>query len=395
MEVTAVTEGDSVTFDGTAPTTPTIASIAGDEFINNSEKAAIVVEGTAEADALVSVTLSDGVDDVTETQQLSGGATDFSITLDGSALSDGTITPSVTATDAVGNVSDAAVTPTATKDTAAPSVTGKTPSVNAVGVAPSADITVTFSEAVNIEGANVTITGNPAKTVSGTGTNTATIDPTSDLANNTTFTVTLTGVTDTAGNALPETSWSFTTAASYSIDLTTGWNLFSLPVVPTNTAASAVLGVLDDASKTQSVFTYDAINGEWLVYHPGDPDTSSFSTLTAGSGYWIDYLDSAPATIAGTGNLFLEGNNTPPQKELAAGWNLIGYFQLENTTSVTANNALSTISGQWTQLRTYDNTAKQFQSVTASDFMEPGFGFWIFMKSSSFAPYLYGPGDTD
>ncbi|MEX0909748.1 MAG: YDG domain-containing protein [Candidatus Paceibacterota bacterium] len=382
------------TVDATAPVAPVISSIAGDDFINNAEKAAIIVIGTAEVNSTVDVSLTGGV-----TVTGSGTADEsgnYSISIDGTTLTDGTITASVTATDAVGNESNAG-TGTATKDVVAPSVTSKTPSVNAVGVAPSSNITVTFNENVSIEDGNVAITpGNPAKSVTfDTSTNVATIDPADDLANNTKFTITLTGVTDTAGNALLGTDWSFTTAASYSMTLTTGWNLISLPVVPTNTVASAVLGDLDDASKIQSVFTYDAINGEWLVYHPDNPETSSFSTMTAGSGYWIDYVDAASAPIAGTGNLFLEGNNTPPQKELAAGWNLIGYFQLENETSVTADNALSTVADQWTQLRTYNNTSKVFQSVIAPDLMEPGQGFWIFMKSSSFAPYLYGPGDTD
>jgi len=63
--------------------------------------------------------------------------------------------------------------------------------------------------------------------------------------------------------------------------------------------------------------------------------------------------------------------------------------------NTTATKALSSVSGQWTQLRTYDNSLKQFQSVTGSNYMKPGEGYWIFMKSSSYAPYLYGPGDTD
>lgn len=110
------------------PTAPTITSIAADNKINDSEKAAIHVVGTAEANSLVSVTLSDGTNSKTGTQQLTGGATAFDITIDGTtaapaALADGTITPSVTATDAAGNVSAAATTPTATKDTAAPTFT--------------------------------------------------------------------------------------------------------------------------------------------------------------------------------------------------------------------------------------------------------------------------------
>ena len=307
-----------------------------------------------------------------------------------SSLANGSFTLYLRDTDTAGNVGTTQVA--LVKDTAAPSVSSKTPGANAVGIDPAGNITVVFSENVVISAGNVT---GVTASVTGSGTNTATINPTSDLATNTTYTITLTGVTDTAGNALPTTNWSFTTSGSYSLSLTNGWNLISLPVVPTNTDASAVLGALDVSTTIDSVWKYDPEAGTWGVYHPGSPGTSDFSTMTAGEGYWVSYLSSTPGTIAGTGNLFQEGNSTPPQKTLAAGWNLIGYFQLENTTTALANNALSTVTSQWTQLRTYNNTTKQFQSVIGTDSMGPGAGYWIFMKSSSFAPYLYGPGTSN
>jgi len=123
--------GGAVTVDAHAPATPVITSIATDNKINNAEKAAIHVVGTAEANALVSVTLSDGVNSKTGTEQLVGGGTAYDITIDGTtatALVDGTITPSVTATDAAGNISSAATTPTATQDIVAPS----TPTITSI-----------------------------------------------------------------------------------------------------------------------------------------------------------------------------------------------------------------------------------------------------------------------
>src|SRR3989344_4753299 len=187
-------------------------------------------------------------------------------------LDQGAFTLYVRDTDASGNVgtdSEAGII----KDTTLPSITAKTPGANAVGIDPSTNITITFNEDVLVEDADVAITpGNPAKTITFVSeTGVATINPDSDLDDNTTYTITLNGVTDTAGNELPETSWSFTTAASYSIDLTTGWNLISLPVVPVDTDASAVLGDLDDVATIQSVFTYDALTGEWLLYQPASP----------------------------------------------------------------------------------------------------------------------------
>ena len=78
----------SIVFDDVEPDAPVIVSIATNELINNAEKTAIVVEGTAEANSLVTVVLSDGTNSVMNTEQLSGGDTTFSITLDGTSFFD-------------------------------------------------------------------------------------------------------------------------------------------------------------------------------------------------------------------------------------------------------------------------------------------------------------------
>ena len=181
----------SITYDTGAPLAPVITHIATDERINNAEKAAIVVTGTAEANSLVSVTLSGGATD-SGTQQLSGGATDFSITIDGTALTDGIITPSVTATDAAGNVSPAAATPTAVKDIIAPTAAETTPVLALTNDStPNAVITV---EA----GATWVITDGIDDFASGIGTGAAQIVTLSPLADDT-YNLDLVA-TDAAGN---------------------------------------------------------------------------------------------------------------------------------------------------------------------------------------------------
>ncbi len=179
----APTSGATFTVDNTPPIIPTITSIAGDNYINNAEKAAVVVTGSAEANAFVSVTLADAhAHSVSGTQQLSGGATTYSITLNASGLLDETITPSVTATDAAGNTSSAATTPTATKDTVAPTVASiTTKDANHDGSVETA--TIVFSEAVKDSsfgtGSAFSIGG-----VAGTGVNSGTAnDNTLDIVN--------------------------------------------------------------------------------------------------------------------------------------------------------------------------------------------------------------------
>ena len=106
----------------------------------------------------------------------------------------------------------------------APTVTARTPAVNATGVSRTANITATFSEAVTglpttaAASVNFTI----KRTSSGAAftsvasyngtTRVATLNPSGTLLANTQYTVTLaSGIKDTAGNLLAPVSWKFTT----------------------------------------------------------------------------------------------------------------------------------------------------------------------------------------
>ncbi|MCP8999948.1 Ig-like domain-containing protein, partial [Pseudarthrobacter sp. RMG13] len=110
-------------------------------------------------------------------------------------------------------------------DTTAPTVTGTSPVAGATGVAVTANVTGSFSEAMDastVTSSTFTLTGPgttpvpAAVTYSSTG-NVATLNPTADLAANTTYTATIksgpTGVKDVAGNPLAtDRTWTFTTA---------------------------------------------------------------------------------------------------------------------------------------------------------------------------------------
>jgi len=309
-----------------------------------------------------------------------------------SGLTAGSHTLSVIAKDAAGNWQETATTHTWTIDTTAPILDSHTPSVNAVGISPLANITISFNEPVNVEDTDVTITGGVAKTITGSGSAAITINPDASLADNTTFTVTLNGITDLAGNTLGDYFWSFTTSGHYSIPLAYGWNLISLPVVPNDTDIADVLGA--NAANIVSVFAYDAKTGDWNAYHPNEPNTGDLQIMTAGYAYWINYGGSVPGTLEGSGNLLLEGNNPPPERKLASGWNLIGYYQRENTTSVSASNALAnSLNTYWTLLAKYNNQSSSFSFLNANSQLNPGEGYWIFLNGVGGTEYNYTIGN--
>lgn len=163
--------------DTVAPAAPVIESISSNNYVSATEKSNIIVTGTAEADSLVSVTLSDGTNSRTQTQQLSGGSTIFSVGIDGllatpAALEDGTLTPSVTATDIATNVSLADTAPVAIQDSIAPSLGSVSIASNNVNpaYAKAGDIvTLTFTSSEDLSTPSVTFNGAPVS-VSGSGT---------------------------------------------------------------------------------------------------------------------------------------------------------------------------------------------------------------------------------
>jgi hypothetical protein len=106
-------------------------------------------------------------------------------------------------------------------DSTAPTLSARTPGVNAAGVSAGTNVTATFSEPVSGVGGTTFVLRNAAGGAAAAAvtynatTRVATLDPSADLGADSRYTATLTGGTsairDTAGNPLTTTSWSFTT----------------------------------------------------------------------------------------------------------------------------------------------------------------------------------------
>jgi hypothetical protein len=103
-------------------------------------------------------------------------------------------------------------------DTTPPTIMARTPAVGASGVPVTTTVTATFSEAIQ-ESTIVVDLRNPSNnSVAGVksydpGSRTVTFTPSSQLAASTTYTATVSGAKDTAGNTMAPVSWSFTTVA--------------------------------------------------------------------------------------------------------------------------------------------------------------------------------------
>jgi N,N-dimethylformamidase beta subunit-like, C-terminal/Domain of unknown function (DUF4082)/Bacterial Ig-like domain/Bacterial Ig domain len=131
-------------------------------------------------------------------------------------------------------------------DTTPPSVVSRSPTANATGVAVSANVTATFSEAVQASTIVFTLKNAAnnslvSSTVSYNSTNfTATLTPGTLLSPSTTYTATLSGAKDAAGNTMSSISWSFTTASAQANCPCTLWPASATPSVAADSDTNSI-----------------------------------------------------------------------------------------------------------------------------------------------------------
>ncbi len=140
---------------------------------------------------------------------------------------------------------------TGTPDSTSPTVTGVQPADNATGIAVGSDVRATFSEAVQSDTVNMTVTPEGGSPISGTRTynetnRTVTFVPASPMANATKYTATVSDAKDTAGNTMVPVTWVFTTAGAPPADTTP----------PTVTARTPAVGATGVATNTTVTVTF-------------------------------------------------------------------------------------------------------------------------------------------
>ncbi len=169
---------------------------------------------------------------------------------------------------------------TAAPDTTPPKVTAQTPASGATLVSPGTAVAATFSKPVQSGTIVFTLKDSSGNSVGATfaynsSTNTATLTPSSPLAFAATYTATVSGAQDLAGNAMSPVSWSFTTAAK--ISNATIW---------ASTATPAVAAANDSAAQNLGVkFTSDTagyITGVRFYKGAGNTGTHVGSLWTSG-----------------------------------------------------------------------------------------------------------------
>lgn len=188
-------------------------------------------------------------------------------------------------------------------DTTAPTVSSTDPVDKATGIVLNANITATFSEAMDpstITGTTFTLKQG-ATPVSGTVTSVGsviTFDPTNNLTASTEYTATITaGVKDLAGNALAgATTWIFTTGATVAagpapVNLGTAGSFVIL--TKTGVSTTGTTAVTGDIGVSPAAATY--ITGFGLTMDASNEFATS--ALVTGKVYAADYAAPTPAKM--------------------------------------------------------------------------------------------------
>ncbi|MBA7601442.1 hypothetical protein ES703_08515 [subsurface metagenome] len=357
---------DTATKDTALPAAPVVALT---DPINIANETDVAITGTGEANATLNYTITDeGAGEVIGTGTVDAEGVIDITGIDVSGLADGTLTASVTQTDAIGNTSDAG-TATATMDTTLTAPTWK-PDVTIY----QQDFTVivTFDEVVTITAATWD-TEEDVKDALTTADDKEYNLMRSGISAGT-YTLSLT-VEDLLGNP-GEYSPNFTVETEFDIALYQGLNLISLPLVPVSTDIVAILPV----TGVEHVWYYDASEPDrdlrWLVYHPASPGTSNLLTMRDGKAYWIEM--SSPLTMTVTGSIYQAGATAPPVYEVFAGWNMVGFK------SVVEMAPTLYFSPSDSEALTWASYSPTTGPKVDQAFLLPGEGYWVYFTAAGY-----------
>ena len=161
------------------------------------------------------------------------------------------------------------------------------------------------------------------------------------------------------------------------LPINSNWNLISISGGSGTTAIEDALASIID--EVISVWAYE--NGSWLVYDPANPDSSDLLEVEPGQGLWVNMSVDSELTIPG--EIPADGI------DLSVGWNLVGFSSPD---SLDIADAIYSIEGNVDSVWAYQNgqwLVYDPQNPDYSDLvtMDPGYGYWIKMSSSSVWTY--------
>ncbi|MGD0175630.1 MAG: NHL repeat-containing protein [Candidatus Bathyarchaeia archaeon] len=163
--------------------------------------------------------------------------------------------------------------------------------------------------------------------------------------------------------------------SAFLLELQAGWNLISLPLVPTQTATAKLLTPLIQLHELVVAWGFTAPN-TWSYFKP--PNLGTLTTMVDGKGYWVLVTDAINITIAG---YVITPGSAPPTYSLAAGWNLFGFKPQPLIQNETMATYLTSLDTKYSSIWVYDNLNATWIRGTPELVLAPGEGIWIYMTT--------------
>ena len=169
----------------------------------------------------------------------------------------------------------------------------------------------------------------------------------------------------------------------FSISLTPGWNLVSLPAEPQMSGINDMIPADHPASV---VITYDPTQpGEWVsASRPGagEPFAGSLESISARTAYWIftDAFDPLEVSVKRLGAG--DGITELPTVNLVAGWNLLPVLDVSGGAAFgdDASSVGDYVSGV---VRTYAYNASSDTFSQHTGMLQVGHGYWAYLSSAT------------
>jgi hypothetical protein len=171
---------------------------------------------------------------------------------------------------------------------------------------------------------------------------------------------------------------------SYTINLTTGWNLISLPVDP---ADNSVYGIFPEnvQSGIVDIWGWNEAQQNWIYYSPDPNDYfyqyySAITELESGKAYWVEMNKSGSFTVEGT----IPSNAPTSPVALVSGWNFIGCTGLTSAAVTSMYPDAIDVWG-WNEAQqnwiyySPDPNDYFYQYYTKINTIQPGKGYWVEM----------------
>jgi hypothetical protein len=166
-----------------------------------------------------------------------------------------------------------------------------------------------------------------------------------------------------------------------------GWNLISLPLIPTNTSIENILGPIVDNVVVVWYYSGGA-SGTWSSYVPGVSGTTpAFLTkMEDGKAYLIKVKQNCNLTFQGRTGPVL--TSAPPVYSYVAGWNLVGFKSTDAIGTLTVTEYLTGMTFH-DPIMSFDNSGKVWTSVAGGANMTPDDGYWVyFIAAGTVTPPL-------